>query len=92
MPHVDPSSQPGPRTGDSAAYRAVAPDSDPAVPLDGMTIRDLVRELTWIQDQSRRQGTAGATADASMEWVDEDLLRGREHVICAELRRRRAGP
>jgi len=67
------------------------PSGNEAIPLEGMTIRDLVAELTWVQDHRRARAPDLAGADDDDE-LDPLWLRHREDEICAELRRRRGQP
>lgn len=61
-----------------------------AIPLEGMTIRDLVAELTWVED--RRRARADDLVGDDDDELDPLWLRRREEEICAELRRRRGQP
>jgi hypothetical protein len=69
--------------------REVGPPGNPAIPLEGMTVRDLIAELTWLQDHLRPGHEVRHTGASPLDTgLDETWLRRRESEICAELRRR----
>lgn len=68
-------------------FRVPRPVGNETVPLDGMTIRDLIAELTWVQDRLRGDpGVLGVDDDPG---IDACWLERREAEVCGELRRRR---
>jgi hypothetical protein len=67
----------------------VGPPGNPAIPLEGMTVRDLIAELTWLEDHLRLDHGMRLAGATSLDGVfDETWLRRRESDICTELRRR----